>query len=191
MDLKIAKKYILNRLEKELPKNLYYHGVHHTKNVVEAALVFAEKEKINANEKDIIQTAALYHDAGFLMQYEHNEELAVKLINEILPSFNYSKDQIAIIGEIILTTRINASPQTLLEKIMHDADYDYLGKKNVKKIADSLYFELKENGESYTEKEWIEIQIKFLDNHQYYTDSAIHLRGDNKLKYINYLKSLK
>ena len=117
--------------------------------------------------------------------------LAVKLINEVLPKFNYDEKQIKTIGDIILTTRIKARPHTLLEKIMCDADYDYLGRENVKKIANSLYKELLEYGTPFSENEWNQIQIKFLNKHEYYTDTAINLRRENKWKYIRYLKGLK
>ena len=47
IDFNNAKDYILNRLENQLPKNLYYHGIHHTIDVYEAAIRLAETEKLN------------------------------------------------------------------------------------------------------------------------------------------------
>jgi len=191
MDLKGSKKYILERLENELPDNLYYHGIHHTIDVYESSIKLAEAEKVNQEGKIIILTAALFHDAGFIHPYENNEILAVELINEVLPSFNYNKKEIETIGNIILTTRIKARPFTLLEKIMCDADYDYLGREDVENIANSLYSELQENGASFNKREWNQIQIKFLNKHEFYTDTAINLRQENKREYIRYLKGLK
>jgi len=191
MNLHKAKQYILQRLAKELPNNLHYHGVHHTIDVHQSAIKLAQLENITKEEQFIVETAALYHDAGFLFQYEYNEILAVDLIHEVLPQFNYSKEQINIFGNIILTTRIYARPHTLLEKIMSDADYDYLGRADVKFIANTLYKELLDNGASFTEKEWNELQIRFLNKHQFFTTTAIKLRRQNKNNYIAYLMSLK
>lgn len=190
MNLHKAKQYILQRLEEELPANLHYHGVHHTIDVYTSAIKLAELENITENEQFIVETAALYHDAGFLFRYEHNEVLAVDLIHKILPQFNYSKQQINTIANIILTTRIYARPTTLLEKIMSDADYDYLGRDDVKFIAHTLYQELLENGANFTEKEWNELQIRFLNKHQFFTTTAIKLRQKNKNNYISYLLNL-
>ncbi len=190
MDFKGAKDYILTRLEKELSPNLYYHGVHHTMDVYEASIKIAELEGLSQEEKVLINTAALYHDSGFLFKYEHNEELAVELVGEMLPQFGYNKEQVETICRIILTTRVKARPYTLLEKIMCDADYDYLGRKEVKQIAESLYLELKEHGFKADEKEWNEIQIKFLKKHQYYTQSSLLLRNPKKQEYLDYLLSL-
>jgi len=190
MDFKNAKIYILNRLEKELNPNLYYHGIHHTIDVYETSIKIAELEGLSQQEKIIVNTAALFHDSGFIYRYENNEELAVELIKEVLPSFEYSKEQIKVIGNIILTTRIKARPITLLEKIMCDADYDYLGRNDVNKIATTLYKELNEMGYHFSEKEWNNIQVKFLKKHQYYTASSILLRRPKKLEYYYYLKAL-
>lgn len=190
MDFKNAKKYILDRLEKELKPNLYYHGVHHTVDVYEASIRLAELEGLSQEEKILVNTAALYHDAGFIYQYEHNEEVAVKLVEVVLPKFGYNEKQIKTIGKIILTTRIKARPQTLLEKIMSDADYDYLGRNDVKKIAGSLCRELNEYDFKFSEDEWNEMQIKFLEKHLYYTESALTLRRPKKLEYYEYVRSL-
>lgn len=191
LDFKGAKKYIINRLETELKPNLYYHGIHHTMDVYEVSIKIAEIENIAQEEKILINTAALFHDAGFIFQYEHNEIIAVKMIREILPKFGYNDGQIKTIGDIILTTRVKARPITLLQKIMSDSDYDYLGRNDVGKIATTLYKELAAYGYDFSEKEWNEMQIKFLKKHEYHTSSSLALRRPKKLAYYDYLKSLK
>lgn len=190
MDFNSAKKYIIQELETKLSENLYYHGIHHTIDVYEATIKLAELEKLNEEETIIVKTAALFHDSGFLFRYEHNEELAVNLVEKILPSFNYNNHAIKTIGEIILTTRIAARPKTMLEKIMSDADFDYLGREDVYKIAATLYKELIEFGVYFSTEEWNILQYKFLKKHQYYTKSAIKLRGKSKAEYFNYIVSI-
>jgi len=190
MNFEEAKKYILSRLENELSPSLHYHGIHHTIDVYEAAIKLGELENLSEEEKTIIKTAALYHDAGFIYQYEKNEPLAANLVQEILPSFNYNDHAIKTITKIILATELTARPQTLLEKIMSDADYDYLGREDVKSIAKTLYKELLENGLHFSETQWNKFQIKFLNKHEYYTFSAINLRRENKWAYMRYLKTL-
>jgi len=191
IDFKNAKKYILERLENELSSTLYYHGVHHSMDVYEVSIKISELENLSQEKKIIINTAALYHDSGFLFEYQDNERLAVKLIKEVLPSFGYNKKQIKEITEIILSTQLNTPPNTLLQQIMSDADYDYLGREDNVTVANSLYRELTENGFSFNNEEWNEMQIKFLNQHQYYTDSSIKLRRQKKRDYLQNLKSSK
>ena len=191
MDFKNAKKYILNRLETELKPNLYYHGVHHTNDVYEASIRIAELEGLSQEEKIIINTAALYHDSGFIYQYEHNEEVAAQLVAVVLPKFGYNDSQIKEIAKIILSTKIRARPSSLFEKIMSDADYDYLGRHDVTDIAATLHKELFEYDFKFSEQEWNEMQIKFLEKHLYFTESSLALRRPKKLEYYEYLKGLK
>lgn len=190
MDFKNAKKYILDRLEGELKPNLHYHGVHHTVDVYEASIRIAELEGLNQEEKVIINTAALYHDAGFIYQYEHNEEVAAQLVKVVLPKFGYQEKEIDEIKKIILSTKIKARPSTLYEKIMSDADYDYLGRNDVAIIAETLHKELFEYDFKFSEDEWNEVQIKFLEKHLYYTQSSLTLRRPKKLEYYEHVKSL-
>lgn len=193
IDFKGAKKYIINRLEKDLNPSLYYHGLHHTLDVYEVSIEIAKREGISDEDTILLNTAALYHDAGFLFRYINNEVSAVKLVKDILPLFGYKTAQIKVIAEIILTTRIEKRPQTLLEKIMCDADYDYLGRgsQETLKIAHTLKKELAENGFPFTEQEWNTIQLKFLKKHEYYTESSLKLRRPHKLEYYDYIKSSK
>jgi HD superfamily phosphodiesterase len=191
LDFKGAKKYIINRLEKDLNLNLYYHGLHHTLDVYEVSVEIAKREGISEENTILLNTAALYHDAGFLFRYLNNEVLAVKLVKEILPLFGYKTAQIKIICDIILTTRIEKRPKTLLEKVMCDSDYDYLGRgiEETLGIAKTLNKELSANGFTFSEQEWNNIQLKFLKKHEYYTQSSLELRRSNKLDYYEYLKS--
>jgi uncharacterized protein len=191
MDFSEAKKYITNRLETELSPNLYYHGIHHTIDVYEASIKIGELENLSQEEKIIINTSALYHDAGYIFQYKNNEVLAVELINEILPKFAYNEKQIKTIGDIILATHLKAKPVSLLQKIMCDADYDYLGRTDVDEIATTLHRELNEYGFKYSKERWNEMQIEFLNKHVYYTASSLELRMPKKLAYCEYLKSLR
>ena len=42
-----AEKYVFRKLDKELPKNLYYHGIHHTKEVLKTVKKLASFENIS------------------------------------------------------------------------------------------------------------------------------------------------
>jgi len=190
MEFQGAKKYILKRLETELSSNLYYHGVHHTIDVYEVAMKIAEVEKISQEEMVIIKTAALYHDSGFLFEYDDNERLAVKLVKEILPRFGYNKKQMKAISDVILSTQIYSKPNSLLQKIMSDADYDYLGREDNFKIANSLNKELQANGFSFSDQEWNAMQITFLNKHEYHTAFSIGHRRSKKWDYLRNLKTL-
>ena len=190
MNFSEAKEYIVNRLVKELPKNLFYHAAHHTFDVVKHAQTIGKSEGISNDKMFILLTAAYFHDAGFLFKYESNEPEAVKLAREVLPEMDYTQEEIEEICKIILATDIIVQPNTLLEKIMCDADHDYFGREGYSQTADNLRKELEEYGDKFGDKEWLEVQINFLEEkHQYYTETSKLNRTPNKNKIIAALKA--
>ncbi|RYD80057.1 MAG: HD domain-containing protein [Sphingobacteriales bacterium] len=60
--------FILKKLDNDLPRNLYYHCAQHTRDVYQAAVKIGEVMGINEDEMLLLETAALFHDAGFLVQ---------------------------------------------------------------------------------------------------------------------------
>jgi len=189
MDFTKARDYITQRLVNELSDDLFYHGAHHTFSVVKAASQIAALEGISKKEYNLLLTAAYYHDSGFLFTYKSNEPFAVRLTTEVLPIFNYSEQDIIEVNKIILATQYHVSPKTLLEKIMCDADHDYIGTLEYHKIAKTLRKELKTQGVKYNDFEWIEVQLNYLTTkHIYYTQSAIKNRFPQKEKIIEELR---
>lgn len=183
-----AEKYIVERLEKELPSNLHYHDLRHTLDVCAAVERLALMEGIEGDDIFLLKTAALYHDAGFVKQYSNNEEIGADLAKEVLPRFGYTDEQIEVIHQLINATKIPHKPNNKLEEIICDADLDYLGGDEFHPIADKLKLELMEREMVKSDKQWDELQIKFLEAHHYFTQTAIKLRQPNKQKRIEEIK---
>ncbi|MBI3501003.1 MAG: cyclic nucleotide-binding domain-containing protein [Bacteroidetes bacterium] len=185
-----AEKYIIRKLEKDLPKNLYYHGVHHTIDVCNAAARLAKFERLSEEDTLLLKTAALYHDCGFLFKYYDNEALGVTMMRGTLETFGYTRNQINTIAQLILATSIPHKPQNLLEKLICDADLDYLGRDDFFSISHSLKREWSEYGKPKSLLQWYTQQLDFMQKHRYFTQSAIALREANKQKYIEEIKIL-
>jgi len=116
--------FIFDKLEKGLPTNLYYHNLKHTVDVYTQVELIGRAEGVDHEEMLLLRTAALFHDAGHLIDYDTHEEMAVKLAREILPEYQYSDEQINLISELIMSTKLPPQPKSLLEEIMCDADLD-------------------------------------------------------------------
>lgn len=183
-----AERHIMKLLEDRLSPKLLYHSINHTIDVTEAVERIAIMEGITDEDLFLLKSAATYHDAGFIEKYEKNEEIGMRLAREILPKYGYTEEQIDIIDGLIQSTEIPQSPVTHLQQIMCDADLDYLGRDDFHEIADLLRRELREHGKLNSDRMWDEIQVKFLEQHTYFTDSAIRLRREKKLKHIEEIK---
>jgi uncharacterized protein len=182
-----AEKFILQKLEEELSPVLFYHGLHHTLDVMEAAMEIADFENMGPEEICLLRIAVAFHDAGFVYTYRHHEQIGCEMAKEILPDFGFNQQQIQTICGMILATRIPQSPQTVLEQIICDADLDYLGREDASAIASTLYDEMLERGEIQDEASWNNLQIAFLRSHHYHTAFAKQFREENKKTYLDSL----
>ena len=79
-------------------------------------------------------------------------------------------------------TELPHKPINKLQEIICDADLDYLGTDDFEEIADRLRRELTEMGKLESRKQWDEIQVKFLKQHQYFTQTAIQMRQEKKME---------
>ena len=178
-DFAAAEKNIIALLEAEMPK-LPYHNIGHIYDVLNSALTIAENEQVKVDEIKIIRLAALFHDAGFIHSSKDHELRGTQMTKEILPSFGFTNDQIEIIGNMILATRLPQSPTTHLEKILCDADLDYLGREDFYTTGESLYNEMQEQGVVESEREWDLVQRTFLQSHRYHTNYSKAKRESSK-----------
>lgn len=185
-----AVEHIRRWLAEYLPANLYYHGVHHTEDVCEAAERLAHSEGVTGEDFHLLMTAAWLHDSGFSRQYFKNEPVGAEIAREILPAFNYTPAQIEIIAQMILATALPQNPHSHLDQIICDADLDYLGRGDFYTIAHTLKREWDEYGLKKNLREWYEQQVRFVENHVYFTESARRLRNDGKRAYIAEMKDL-
>jgi predicted metal-dependent HD superfamily phosphohydrolase len=183
MNFEGAKTYILDKLGKELNPQLTYHSVDHTLDVLQSAIRLAEMEHVAAEDLVLLKTACLFHDTGMLVTYKGHEEASVQICNDTLPLFGYNPGQIKAVTEMILTTQLPQSASYNLDKILCDADLDYLGRPDYFMIAHKLKYEWEVLDIYKTSlHQWYKIQKDFLTNHRYFTPSAIETRQESKLQ---------
>lgn len=190
-DFKAAKIYVLNRLERELSPKLVYHSISHTRdNVVPTSQCLARMEGLDEHTCELLQTAACFHDIGFIEQYVDHEEVGTRIAAEILPGFSYSPRDIRTIQKIILATKLPQSPQSLPEKILADADLDVLGREDFLKRNRDLRMEMEAFGICFEDGEWYDSQLRFLQSHHYWTRAAQRMRRKTELINIGLLENL-
>ena len=191
IDFTGARDYIVEKLSGLLPSDLYYHGIGHTVNDVTPAVIkHAMLAGVNGEDLLLLETAAYYHDCGYLKQYYFNEPIAVEITAEVLPGFGYSPDQIERIGRIIMATQLPQSPEDYLEAIMCDADLDSLGRDDFFITSHCLRLELAAYGQPTNVYEWYEKQLIFLQSHTYFTEIARAGRDAGKKRNIEEVKKL-
>lgn len=181
---------MLDRLEKELPRYLYYHNVKHTVDVVTEVELIGWAEGLDDDGILLLKTAALFHDAGHTISYDDHEYHGTQLARKMLPEYGYSEEQIEKICHIIMATKLPPKPTDIYEAIICDADLDYLGRSDMIPVSNTLYKELSEQDKIGTLNEWNKLQLKFISTHTYFTKTAQGLREVNKMKQIERIRKL-
>ena len=182
--IKKLKSFVIQKLEKELPPQLSYHGAQHTLHVLEVCNHYLKRYSIRDQEALLIRTAALMHDTGIIVDYANHEEASVQLAWEWLPSWGYTKSDLKRIEGMVMATRIPQRPKNLFEMILCDSDLDYLGTDRFYEIGETLFKELMTFDLVRSEEEWDRLQVKFLNNHRYHTSFAQKYREPVKRRHL-------
>lgn len=182
-----AKKYVNKLL---LPLwDYYYHSYDHALEVMNRAIYLAKKEGLNDEEIEILWLAWLFHDTGFIIQYDQNENIWAKIAQNYLRSTLYPEDKIKKIEEIIMATAIHKEPTNIYEEIIKDADLDNLWRKDFNDRGNDLKKELELiNNIKIKDPDWEHGSATFLKEHRYYTKSQREEREKQKNKNLKNIK---
>jgi len=177
---------ILDDLSKKLPTHLTYHTLGHIIDVANVCNHYIDYYMISDRVARLIRIAAVAHDYGYIYTPVEHEERSIKEVRPMLKDF--SEDEIKQIEGMIRATKVPQSPHNLYEEILADADLDYLGRKDYGKISEGLFKEFLHFGVVKNENDWLELQIKFLENHHFHTDWAKLNRSDAKQQLLQGLR---
>ncbi len=190
--LKIVDQYITELFRDELPDGIKYHNADHTlhptKGVVVVAHNIAMSENISEHDRELLITAAYFHDTGYIREYKKNEPIAARMAGRILKLIGYKPNEVEKIQEMILLTDPEREPKTRVEKILCDSDLDNLGREDFLKLDGKLREGRRARGIDVSDDvEWYRNTLEFVKEHQYYTESQKKLREKGKQNNIKRL----
>jgi predicted metal-dependent HD superfamily phosphohydrolase len=187
--IKAAEDYVVNLLKNGLTDDHLYHDLQHTITVAKATRLLSSEMNLSAEECEILELAGWFHDTGFVEVYTGHEEVSKRIAQEFLEKQNYPTEKIKQVQHCIEATLMGYEPQTLLQKILKDADFNNLGGHSYKKKAKALRHEwLVFFDEKHTDNEWLENNIEFWNGHQFYTQEGEALFGNAKDKNLKKLQ---
>jgi uncharacterized protein len=182
---------VLADLDKRLNPLLTYHDRAHTEDVLFHCERIAISEMItDARSLMLLKIAALFHDTGFIDTYQNHEERSCEIMRAEMMTSDLRNNEIQQVEELIMATKMPQSPSGALQRVLCDADLDYLGRDDFKVINKKLKQELLSVGIIKKEEEWHELQLRFLENHRYFTRSSVQMRTPKKLQHLESLREL-
>jgi len=183
--------YALNRLRSELPAKLFYHDYKHTEeDVLPAVTRLAKLSHLAEAEIHLLEVAAAFHDIGQVSVTLGHEKLGTEIMSEVLPTFGFSPEEIERMTGMVLATELPQTPLNEEQALLADADLDSLGRADFFATSKALWQERAACGMDIPLQTWLETQLKFVRDHQYFTPAARALREEGKKRNIELLERL-
>ena len=183
-----AETYVSNLLQEGLTEDHRYHDLSHTLSVRDASVRMGKKYHLGKNDLEILELAALFHDTGFTEHYDLHEDYSKEIAEAFLREHNYPEEKTQKVIDLIETTRISIRPDTLMQKILKDADFNNYGRSYLQN-GNLLRHEWKVfRGQEMTEEEWIASNVDFWSSHEFYTGEALAMFGEEKRRVLKKFK---
>jgi class 3 adenylate cyclase len=167
---------VLKMFDDEAPPNLYFHNSSMLKNITNQVELLSRAEKLSDEHFVNLKLASVFLLTGYISDYEKPMEAALRLVEEILPGYGFSQENVESTKNLIRNS-FTDNYESLADNILHDAIYDYLGRIDYMKLTDKLLRERTEYGKHTNSKTWLEYQKKQLTDHDFTTASARLLRS--------------
>jgi predicted metal-dependent HD superfamily phosphohydrolase len=172
--LEQAEDFVQELFKDKLSEGFLYHNLGHTLSVVNSVKLMSKDLNLTDEENEQLLLAAWFHDTGYTEGCQMHEESSSKMAQSFLKEKNYPDDGITKVVSLINATHINHQPVNELEKIIKDADYSHLSKKDFLAVSELVRMELKVIlNKQFTDKEWANENLSFINQHRFYSDYAI------------------
>lgn len=178
---------IIKMFDDDAPPNLYFHNSAMVKNITNQVELLSRAENLPDEDFINLKLASAFLLTGYLTDYEKPVKASLKHVEEILPDYGFSQENVEITKRIISNCFLGVQ-ETQVDNILHDARYDYLGRVDYIKLTDKLLRERTEHGSITEVAQWIEIQREQLQHHDFLTKTARLLRSVSREDQIAGLK---
>jgi len=167
-----ARHFVTELYTHQVKPEFVFHSLEHTEAVADAASQMSDHYHLSADDRFVLMLAAWFHDTGYSSgRADGHEEASVQIATQFLEQQHVDATTIQRVSSCILATHMPQSPISQVEKILCDADLMHLATGDFKAMNQLLKQE-RENllGQKIPKKEWRKHNIKFLEDHKYFTE---------------------
>lgn len=176
----------VTELLNDLPEELCYHNLKHTREVVHAGKILAEKSGLSASDTEIIIISAWFHDVGHIITYFGHEKAGSQIAKNFLRKIKYPIKKIEKVVNCIMATCYPPNPNNELQRVLCDADMYHLSMDDYENRSAVLRKELEMvTSTKIPHKIWCDKNIEFLNDHCYFTKygkKVLHLLKEKNIK---------
>lgn len=157
-------------------QGLHFHNASMHRNIINQAELLARAEQLPEDDYISLRIASIFLIPGYLDNYLNPAESSTVLINEILPGFGFTMKYRDEACRLISNSFANRY-ESLSDRILHDARYDYLGRIDFPELTGKLRIEMEEHGIVTDTRTWLNGQKRLLNEHDFLTESSRSMRS--------------
>lgn len=189
--IKKAKSFAEQVFSNKVFDKLPYHNLNHTLEVVNATRVIGEQSGLNDDEMESALLAAWLHDTGYIEGDKDHELKAALKAKDELTSWGASFKKVLEVTEAIKATKMPQQPESLVSKVVCDADLYHLASDEVLEHGRRLREEWRLlKGQDMTDEDWMRSSLEFMQEHRYHTPYGRAVLEKEKKGNIKKLKKL-
>ena len=170
-----ARHYVSDIFAHKVKPEFVFHNIEHTEAVAEASSQMADYYQLGDEDRLVLLLSAWFHDTGYSSgKVEGHEEISAQIATQFLQEHAVPETVQQRVTSCIRATHMPQSPISQVEKILCDADLLHLSTGDFKAMNQLLKQE-RENllGHKIPKKEWRKGNIKFLQEHKYFTEYGL------------------
>jgi len=187
--LEKTKEYVGGFIADNFTEKICYHNIDHTLEVVEASEIIGRKCNISDTDLEIVIIAAWFHDTGYYLGCENHEEASAEIAENYLKSEKVDPAKIKQVIKCILSTKIPQKPNTILEKIICDADLFHLATDKFFEKSELLWRELTHNNPDMSPQYWLNLSKDFIEAHEFQTEFGKEILLPKQEKNLTLIKT--
>jgi len=186
-----AESFVKEFIRVSLPTSRCFHTFRHTRSVVDAAEQLAEAFQLPWAEAEALFVAAWFHATGYARNDVDYINQSIRIARYYLDNVGSPDDFKILVSSLIRSTAIGVDPCSLSERILKDAIGYYLGSPHYFICSQLRRQEIEWSEEiKYSDQEWVTINARSLEDHQYHTVFAAQCWGEQKRKNLKMLIDL-
>ncbi|WP_087524282.1 HD domain-containing protein [Gilvibacter sp. SZ-19] len=172
-------------------KELPFHNLIHTKEVVQNVKYLCAAMDIDDKDTEILIVAAWFHDTGFSKVYKGHEEESKRIATAYLRKQNANQDFIDKVCNCIEATKMPQCPTTALAELLCDADIFHISNAHFfyRKLLLRREWEVFCNNK-VTDLEWHRLNLDFLQKHHFSTAYGKDTLEQGKQENISKVKQI-
>lgn len=186
--LQEVENYVVEFFATNFSKDYVFHDLEHTRQVVQAAMEIGQGYQLAEKDMTTLLLAAWFHDLGYSQGPANHEDRSIQYAVAFLEKKDFPAEDLQRVRGCIESTRVPQQPKTLLEQILCDADLSHLGQETywerTGKVRQEMVFV---QGTVMDDREWVDFEINFLQQHRFHTLVAAQLYDEEKQRHIRQL----